>query len=235
MFVINSTTFLLLLILVAGLVHALVQAPLGFLLQMAGNSLGHANRKRALYLSLLMSLGMLLLVALLVIVASVVLQFLAGTPDLQRIVVGGLLVLSGLFVSFKYFRTGPGTALWLNRQFTRGLQKTVDEAKRSGAAFGVGMLGILIELPLTFPLLLAFGLLARDLSGANAAAALGLYSLAVVLPVFLTGLFLAHGKRIVAFQRQREHGKLFLQLLFGLSMIGLGAYILSGQFLMEVA
>ena len=227
----TSSDFLLILVLMTGLIHALAQAPMGFLLQMAGNSLGRSKRKRALYLATLMSVGVMLLVALLLIVARVALELLAETKDLQRIAVGILLVLSGLFIAFKYFRRGTGTPIWLNRQFARGLQKTVDEAKRPGAAFGVGMLGVLIELPLTFPLLLAFGLFTQNLTGNYAAYALGSYSLIVALPLFITGLFLAHGKRLVAMQKQREHGKLFIQLLFGFSMIGLGIYVLSGQFM----
>jgi hypothetical protein len=228
---INSTSFLLVLVAITGLIHAFAQAPLSFLLQMAGNSLGNAKPKRALLLSFLMSCGVFLIITLLLIVSSVMLFSFFDDYMMRRFFAGIIAVIAGVYICFRYFRVKrQGTELWINRQLSRGLQKTVDEARRPGAAFGVGMLAVLIELPLTLPLLFIAAILSNNMSGYDKVLSLIYYALAVVLPLVVTGLFMFHGKTIVALQKQRVHGKLFLQTGFGLAMILLGVYVASGAF-----
>ena len=229
-FTLDQTAFLLILVLVTGLIHSFAQAPLGFLLQMAGNSLGRSKPYRALWLSLLMILGIFAISTLLLIISYAALIVVSPDQEAQRYTAGILAILSGIFITFKYFRKGPSTELWLSRHFARGLQKSVDEARRPGAAFGVGMLSVLIEIPLTFPLLMIATIFARDMYVEESNIAFILYAFALSLPLLIAGLFMAHGKRIVAIQKQRVHGKTFIQILFGIATIGLGLYVVSGAY-----
>lgn len=226
----DQTTFLLILVLVTGLIHSLAQAPLGFLLQMTGNSLGKSKPYRALRLSFLMTVGVFIVTALLFMIAYGVLIIISTDSEIQRYTAGILAMISGLFITFKYFRKGPSTELWLGRHFVRGLQKSVDETRRPGAAFGVGMLSVLIELPLTFPLFMIAAIFMQNMYVHESYTALLLYAAALSLPLLVAGFFVSHGKRIVAIQKQRVHGKTFVQILFGLTTFGLGLYVISGAY-----
>lgn len=214
---------------IAGLLHACLQMPLAGLLHMAGHTLGKDQRHKAFGLSMAMSLGVLLTVCVLLIIAVYAAKILF-TADSRFLVPGVLAVFAGLFVMLAYFREGAGAQLWLPRGYSRWFRKQSEHKVNLPTAFSMGIVAVLSELVLAFPLLLSAGALLTAATISGLLIGLSVYTFIVALPLLLASLGLAGGMSPLGLQRWRLEGKRFWQFFIGLTFIFFGLYIASEQF-----
>ncbi len=230
MFALNDTnTYLVYLIALAGLLHACLQLPAASLLHMLTSTMGRKDYYKAVRLTIAMAFGVALTASLLLMLFSL----LASLPyaSYSHLMSGCLVVLSGLFVMLRYFRNDKGAGLWVPRTRVRWLHKKIESIGNVPSAFGLGILTILAELIVSFPLLLAAGSLLAYQETAVVATGLLAYIGLVTLPILIFGISVACGVSPARLQRWRSDGKHFWQFFMGLAMICYGLYIASEQFI----
>jgi len=230
MFALNDTnTYLVYLIALAGLLHACLQLPAASLLHMLTSTMGRNDYYKAVRLTLATVVGVLLATGVLLML----LTLLASLPYAlySHLVSGSLVVLSGLFVMLRYFRSDQTAGLWVPRTRVRWLHKKIESIGNVPSAFGLGMLTILAEFIVSFPLMLAAGSLLAYQEPEVVRAGFSVYVGLVALPVLIAGMSVAGGVSPARLQRWRSNGKHFWQFFIGLAMICYGLYIASEQFI----
>lgn len=213
---------------IAGLLHACLQMPAATLLHMTGHALGRKQRSKAFALSIAMSLGVFLTIGLLLVIASQINEALSSQH--RHLFAGILTVFAGLFVMLRYFRDTVGAQLWLPRKRIRWFHKQIEQTANIFGAFGMGIIAVLSELGLSFPLLLCVSAVLLDSGATTVVAGLSVYATIVTFPLLVIGVMLATGSSPLTLQRWRIDGRRFWQFFIGLAFIIFGLYIASGQF-----
>ncbi|HEX6462153.1 MAG TPA: hypothetical protein VFZ58_02655 [Candidatus Saccharimonadales bacterium] len=230
MFAFNDTnTYLVYLIALAGLLHACLQLPSASLLHMLTSTMGRNDYYKAVRLTVAMALGVALTTGVLLMLFSL----LASLPYTlySHLISGSLVVFSGLFVMLRYFRNDQAAGLWVPRTRIRWLHKKIESIGNVPSAFGLGIVTILTELVVSFPLLLAAGSLLTYQEATVVATGFLAYVGLATLPVLVFGISVACGISPARLQRWRSDGKHFWQFFIGLAMICYGLYIASEQFI----
>lgn len=225
----DTNAYLVYLISLAGLLHACLQLPTASLLHMLTSTMGRNDYYKVVRLTVAMTCGVLLTVALLLMLFSL----LASLPKTNEmhLVSGSLVVFTGLFVMLRYFRNDQAAGLWVPRTRVRWLHKKIETIGNVPAAFGLGIVTILTESVIAFPLMLAAGSLVVYQPPSVVVTGLSAYASLVALPVLASGVAVACGASPARLQRWRSDGKHFWQFFIGLATICYGLYIASEQFI----
>ncbi len=220
-------------VLLAGVVHAMLQLGIGTLLILYHASLGkHVSlRTRALVTNYIF--GNALLTGLSVSAVGFIIYIICQgemNPAMLTIVVGVLVALA-LSVWAFYYRRGKSTELWLPKSVARYINKRANVTESNTEAFGLGMLACFAEAPFTIILIMVAGNSIIALPQALQILAIAIYTILSVLPLLVMRIVVRKGKTIVDVQKWRIKNKNFLRVLAGIGFLVLAAFLLAFKIL----
>lgn len=134
----------------------------------------------------------------------------------------------GLMVVMTYYRRGKGTRLWIPRAFADYLIDRAHKTKNPIEAMALGVISVIAELPFTLILFAMTSMVfVNYLVLDEYTAAIGIYSVAVTIPLFILTSLIAGGHRLSTVQRWRESSKVFLQYAAGAGLVAAALYALA--------
>ncbi len=131
----------------------------------------------------------------------------------------------GIIVLLFYFRSGPGTMLWLPRGIADFLQT---RAKKTGSAiesFSLGIMTSVAELPFIIAPLLIVSMLLRGQATINHTLGSLAFSVVATVPLTIILVLIGGGMKISRIQKWRETNKGFLQFTAGAGLIIVSIYL----------
>ena len=135
--------------------------------------------------------------------------------------------LSGIFVAlgfisfFFYFRSGPGTKLFIPRKYAEALDLNARSVKTCSDAFMLGALTGTYELVFTLPLYIVtcIEIMHMGIEGFASNLLTIIYILIPVVPLFFIRWKYQTGHNLADIQKSRVHDKLFTRFIIALSYI----------------
>ena len=220
-------------VLLAGVVHAMLQLGIGTLLILYHASLGkHISLKtRGLVTNYIF--GNALLTGLAVSAAGFIIYIICRgemNPAMLTIAMGVLIALAVSVWTF-YYRRGKSTELWLPKSVARYINKRANVTESNTEAFGLGMLACFAEAPFTIMLVLIAGNSILALPQALQILAIALYTLLSILPLLIMRVAVRKGQTIVDIQKWRIKNKNFLRVLAGIGFLVLAVFLLAFKIL----
>ena len=200
-------------VLLAGVVHAMLQLGIGTLLILYHASLGKHISLRTRSLVTNYIFGNALLTGLAVSAAGFVIYIVCRgemNPAMLTIAMGVLIALAVLVWTF-YYRRGKSTELWLPKSVARYINKRANVTESNTEAFGLGMLACFAEAPFTIMLVLIAGNSILALPQALQILAIAIYTLLSILPLLIMRVAVRKGQTIVDIQKWRIKNKNFLR------------------------
>jgi hypothetical protein len=215
-------------VLLAALTHASFQLSVSMLTLLSGHALGSKSAHlRLMRLTGGFILGAAVMTVLLLSTISLVLNTAlpVDTPMIIWAACSGAVVGVGVSVWLFYFRKGPGTSLWIPRNFANYMAGRSKSTKLATEAFGLGLSSIFAELLFTFAPMAIASLVLIRLSPNWQLIGIGLYALVSLLPLLIVWLLIGGGHKLSHIQHWRESNKYFLQFVAGSGLLILGAYV----------
>ena len=231
----TQTLITLALIAVVGLIQSSFQLSVSVLTLLSSHTIGRRrSHKRLIVLTNSFATGVavmtILLLSLITLLAQYIVSVLPSTEFLW-VVISGLLAGLGVAVWLFYYHRGPGTVLWVPRQFARFLTARAKATKQATEAFSLGMASVISELLFLFVPLVVSGLLLVSLSLEWQIVGLMIYGLTALLSLLIVNGLIGSGHSISRIQRWREANKRFLQFSAGSGLLILGFYLYVDQVL----
>ena len=220
-------------VLLAGVVHAMLQLGIGTLLILYHASLGKHISLRTRSLVTNYIFGNALLTGLAVSAAGFIIYIVCRgemNPAMLTIAMGVLIALAVLVWTF-YYRRGKSTELWLPKSVARYINKRANVTESNTEAFGLGMLACFAEAPFTIMLVLIAGNSILALPQALQILAIALYTLLSILPLLIMRVAVRKGQTIVDIQKWRIKNKNFLRVLAGIGFLVLAVFLLAFKIL----
>lgn len=229
----------LIIITVAGLIHASFQLGVSALTLLSSHTIGR-KRSHVQLLRLTGSFVAGVIVITLLLLSLFALVLLLTHPDTGPSLTlwsaaSGLAVGIGIAIWLFYYRRQKGTSLWLPRGFAKHLHDRTKTTRHSTEAFSLGLVSGIAELVFTIAPLLIAGLVLIELPSQWQLAGLGIYTLLASSSVIATALLVGGGHSIGRIQKWREQHKLFLQFIAGSALMALGFYLYVEQITMTLA
>lgn len=214
-------------VILAAVVHALLQLGLGALLLLYHASSGKHVQRRAMNLvdNYLSGVGMLIF--LMICTMAFLLNQIFGEPLFaeELLIVTGMLIAMSIAAWAIYYRRGKSTELWLPRTVARFIDQRAKSTNSNTEAFSLGVLTSLAEMPFTLILMLLAGNSVLSLPEAYQLLAVATYTIVAILPLIISRLIIRNGKTVVDIQRWRVKHKNFLRVMTGLGFLVLGIFI----------
>ncbi|MBR2659703.1 hypothetical protein IKD60_03000 [Candidatus Saccharibacteria bacterium] len=220
-------------VLLAGVVHAMLQLGIGTLLILYHASLGKHITLRTRSLVTNYIFGNALLTGLSVSAAGFIIYIICRgemNPAMLTIVMGVLIALAVSVWTF-YYRRGKSTELWLPKSVARYINKRANVTESNTEAFGLGMLACFAEAPFTIILVLVAGNSIVALPQALQILAIAVYTFLSILPLFVMRIAVRKGQTIVDVQKWRIRNKNFLRVLAGIGFLVLAVFLLAFKIL----
>lgn len=224
----------LVIVAMAGLIHASFQLSVSMLTLLSSHTIGaKRSHGRLLGLTNAFTSGVSVMTILLLSTVALIAQLTLTPQSNLTAWVGscGLLFGLGIAVWIFYYRREQGTALWLPRGMARYLSERTKATKQTGEAFGLGISSVLAELLFIFAPILVCALILMRLEPMWQLIGLGLYASLSLLPLLIVNGLIGGGHKISQIQRWREENKSFLQFIAGGGLLALGFYIYVEQVL----
>lgn len=211
----------------AALIHASFQLGVSVLTLLSGHSLS-VKRSEFRIFRLTTSFVFGAITMTLLLLASLTL-FLADfvTPENHFLIwsiISGLLIGVGVAVWFSYYRSGPGTSLWIPRAFADFLVDRTKATKRSAEAFSLGLASVFGELLFIIAPLAVAAYALLLLPSYWQIASILFYVAVSVSSLLIVWILIGHGYKISRIQKWRETHKTFLQYCAAAGLIILGAF-----------
>lgn len=224
-----NTVNLLIVVAVAGLIHASFQLSISVLTLLSSHSIGRKNshaRLVAMTNSFLFGVGVmtLLILSFVAFVMSHYLHYLSSPLFLWSIGCG-LLVGLGVAVWLFYYRHRKGTTLWIPRSLAQYLGYRTKSTKTAGEAFGLGLTSVIAETLFIIAPVFVSGLALASLSPAWQLGGIALYAVISLAPMVIVSGLVGSGHSLSRIQKWRESNKSFLQFAAGAGLIVLGIYV----------
>lgn len=220
-------------VLLAGVVHAMLQLGIGTLLILYHASLGKHITLRTRSLVTNYIFGNALLTGLSMSAAGFIIYIICRgemNPAMLTIVMGVLIALAVSVWTF-YYRRGKSTELWLPKSVARYINKRANVTESNTEAFGLGMLACFAEAPFTIILVLVAGNSIVALPQALQILAIAVYTFLSILPLFVMRIAVRKGQTIVDVQKWRIRNKNFLRVLAGIGFLVLAVFLLAFKIL----
>ncbi len=211
----------------AALIHASFQLGVSVLTLLSGHSLSaRRSQLRTLRLTTSFVCGVATMSLLLLSAFALFLGYIT-TEDNHALlwsIISGLLLGVGVAVWAFYYRSGPGTKLWVPRSIASFLADRSKATKRSAESFSLGITSVLGELPfLIAPLAVsAYALIHLPVNWQ--VIGIGIYVIISLSSLGIVWMLVGGGHKLSHIQAWRERHKLFLQFIAAAGLLILGAY-----------
>lgn len=214
-------------ILLAAIVHAMLQLGLGSLLLLYHASLGKHIRIKTRRLASNFILGASLMTILTLSAGCFFIATLSdGTLSLLELsATVGILVALAFCAWFFYYRSGRSTELWLPKSVTRFINRRAKKTESNVEAFSLGLLAGFAEMPFSLALMLVAGNSILELDSIWQPVAIVGYTLIALSPLVILRVCVRRGKTIVDIQRWRAKNKNFFKTLLGVGFLTLAAFL----------
>ena len=217
-------------VVLAGMIHAMLQLGVGTLLLLYHASAGkHIKRKTGeLVTNYIFGNGFLTL-ALISGIAFIIYTIFNGAmnPAMLTIAVGILVALS-ISIWLFYYRWGSkSTELWLPKTVAKFINKRANLTDNNTEAFGLGMLTCFAELPFTLMLMVAAANSILGLPEGLRIFMVTVYVLLSVSPMIAIRIAVTNGQTVVDIQKWRMKNKNFLRTWSGVAFAVLAFFLLA--------
>lgn len=223
-----DTLTALVIITIAGLLHATFQLSVSVLTLLSGHAIGNKKSQAKLFrLTTAFLVGASVMTLLLISSATLFSLNLFG-PEAAPIVwaiASGIVIGVGISVWMFYYRRDKGTMLWIPRSIAGYLHDRTKHTSNSAEAFALGTMGVVGELLFTLAPLVIGALTIIQLNPSWQLVGLGIYVLTASLPLIVMWMLIGGGHKISELQKWREDNKYFLQFVAGSGLIVLGFYV----------
>ncbi len=216
-------------IVLAGLIHAMLQLGVGAMLTLYHAVLGGTIKKKARTLGRNYMLGAGLFNMLTVAACCfVVLVIFSGTmPDPAVIIICGVLMMLAMGIWFLYYRKGEGTELWVPRSFAKFIGERADETDDNVEAFSLGMTMAAGEMPFAIALIIVAVNSILTLPQSTQIMAILLYVAMAEIPMIILQVAIRNGKTVVEIQKWRVRNKNFLKIITGICYVVLAIFVIA--------
>ena len=230
---------LILIVALAGLIHAGFQLSVSALSLMSGHAI--TNKKSQGRLITLMSAFIFGAVAMTILLLSTLAFFLeialrSGLSyELIWSITVGLSVSIGIAVWIFYYSKGAGTSLWLPRSLATYITERAKKTNQSGEAFTLGLVSVLAEILFILTPILVAALAILQLDPMLQPVGIFIYTFISLLSLLIVWSMVGGGHSLSKIQQWREKNKKFLQFVSGAALIILGIYIYANEVVAPIA
>ena len=223
----------LVIIAVAGLIHASFQLSISMLTLLSSHTIGKKrSHGRLLALTNSFAFGAAVMTLLLLSTFSLVFSYLVGNgaPDILAWTIAcGLLAGVGISIWIFYYRREVGTSLWIPRGMARYLTERTKRTKQSGEAFGLGLSSVIGELLFIVAPIVVSALVLVGLEPFWQLVGIALYTFVSLASLLTVNALVGSGHSLARIQKWREQNKVFLQFSAGSGLLILAFYVYVGQ------
>lgn len=217
-------------VVLAGLIHAMLQLGVGTLLLLYHASAGkHIKRKTGeLATSYIFGNGFLTL-TMVAAIAFIIWTIFGDkmNPAMTTIAVGILVALSASVWLFYYRWGSKSTELWLPKSVAKFINKRANLTDNNTEAFGLGLLACFAELPFTIMLMIAAANSILSLPEGLRLFMTTVYALLSVSPMVAFRIAITNGQTVVDIQKWRLKNKNFLRVWSGAAFAVLAFFLLA--------
>ncbi|MCB9820250.1 hypothetical protein H6796_03055 [Candidatus Nomurabacteria bacterium] len=218
----------LVIISVAGLIHASFQMSVSMLTLLSSHTIGSKrSQSRLVLLTNAFVFGAAVAIFMMLATMALIWSLLITVVNVHLlwIICCGLLLGLGVAVWLFYYRRQAGTTLWIPRSLARFLASRAKATKQTAEAFALGLTGVVAEiLFIIVPVALA-SLVLVQLSAFWQAIGIIVYLVTSLLSLLIVNGLIGRGHSIGRIQRWRENNKHFLQFAAGSGLVVLGIYV----------
>jgi hypothetical protein len=215
---------------IAGFIHATLQLGLGCVILLYHGSVGRAHIKRktnSLISSFISGVGLmsfLLLSAFCFVMANV---FDKGVPGYVLAIGVGMLAATAVATVLFYYRRGVGTELWLPKPVAQFVDKRAKETNNTNEAYLLGSFACFGELPFIFALLVVAGTCVLELPLEWQLLAVAIYAILAIMPLVIFRICVHTGKTVADVQKWRMHFKRFLKIISTVGYLALMLFVIA--------
>lgn len=194
------------------------------------------SRKNALDFSSFFVVGVAAMTALvLFLLYFAIFHFLADNPglnlDFYTWIVAGILIALGIFCLFFYYRKGPGTQLFISRNFAEKITLQARKVRKPFDAFSLGLATGTVELIFNLPIYIVVITEIINFPVENEVirpTLLFLFTLCTMFSVlFVRGQFYNFGHNLAEIERKREKYKTFKKIMLSFSYFVLAGLLIA--------
>lgn len=208
----------------AALIHANFQLPLGCFILLSRDrirrrkSKTHSSSPSGSFIAGIGITTMLLIFTLNFLLNNL---FNDGIPAWLVFVEAGILFCLAITIWSIYYRRGHGTQLWIPRGMANSLETRSFGARSDTDAFGLGVMSIVCELPLSFILIFVASSNIIALPSSWQLLVSALYVIAIITPALIASQIITRSSNLSRVQKWRESNKTFTLfiLVFGFFII----------------
>lgn len=211
----------------AALIHASFQLGVSVLTLLSGHSLSiKRSQFRTFRLTTSFVSGVAVMSLLLLSTLALFLGYITTEDNhiLLWSIISGLLLGVGVAVWVFYYRSGPGTRLWIPRSIASFLTDRTKTTKRSAEAFSLGVTSVLGELPFLIAPLAVSAYALIHLPTPWQVTGIIIYVVVSLSSLGIVWMLVGGGHKLSRIQAWREKHKRFLQIIAASGLIILGAY-----------
>lgn len=220
----------LFIVILAGIIHAMLQLGISALILLYHASLGKDIKKKTKELSLNFILGFSLFTGLAVSsICFFILVIFGGVMPVSGIVVlVGALVVMAFFVWLVYYRRKTkGTELWIPRSFARFISERANKTDDNVESFSLGMLVACAEMPFAVMLMIVAGNSIVNMPQAMQIISVLVYVILAAAPMWICQVLVNRGDTVVDVQKWRVRNREFFKVMGGVGFITLGIFMLA--------
>lgn len=222
----------LIIVAVAGLIHASFQLSVSVLTLLSSHTIGKKrSHGRLLLLTDSFTIGVGVMTLLLLSATALFLQSLSVPLELIWMLCVGMLGGLGISVWIFYYRRETGTRLWVPRPIANYLETRTKATKHSAEAFSLGLTSVIGELLFIFVPIVVSALVLVQLPIMWQLVGIGIYTVLSLFTLVVVNALIGSGMSISRVQRWREQNKGFLQFSAGAGLLALGFYVYVEQVL----
>ena len=217
-------------IVLAGILVASLQLPLGTLLLLYHSSLSRHIPKKTKRLASSYISGVALMHFLILSATTLLIGFLSLYGILSKTfltIIFGVLIALAFIAWFFYYKKGTTTELWLPKQLTHYLAARAKSASSETEAYSLGLLTPLAEILFTLVLFVLAGDAVLHLPSGFAALGLVIFTAFSVLPLCVLRAVLRSGRNVAEVQRWRLRHKTFFRIFAGCGFAVLASFLLA--------
>ncbi|MDO5481135.1 MAG: hypothetical protein Q4F60_02195 [Candidatus Saccharibacteria bacterium] len=214
-------------IVLAGLIHAMLQLGVGAMLTLYHAILGGKVKAKARTLgrNYMLGAGLFNMLTVAACCFVVLVIFSGAMPEPAVIIMCGVLMILAAGIWFLYYRKSEGTELWVPRSFAKFIGERAEETDDNVEAFSLGMTMAAGEMPFAIALVIMAVNSILALPQSTQIMAIMLYVAMAEIPMIVLQVAVRNGKTVVEIQRWRVRNKNFLKIMAGVCYVVLAIFV----------